>query len=118
MTMASLPAQRRLDRVLDPAYLEGLGDRPVDEVDSMKPECVELETEASFVRRLAQARIDILGAERRRRDEGGSLDDLIAGLAADPGRRGPEAGPGPGATSPRCSTPLPRSSGPGAWSVS
>ncbi len=75
------PAQRRLDRVLDPVYLEGLSDRAVDDVESMKVECVELETEASFVRRLAQARIDILAAERRRREEGGSLDELIASLA-------------------------------------
>ncbi|MGH9042280.1 MAG: aerial mycelium formation protein [Acidimicrobiia bacterium] len=91
--MSSPPAQRRLDRVLDPAYLEGLGHRPVDEVESMKVECVELETEASFVRRLAQARIDILGAERRRRDEGGSLDELIAGLAAILADEGPRPAP-------------------------
>lgn len=96
MTMSSLPAQRRLDRVLDPAYLEGVGDRPVDEVESMKLECVELETEASFVRRLAQARIDILGAERRRRDEGGSLDELIAGLAAILADAGPRPAPAQG----------------------
>ena len=87
------PAQRRLDRVLDPVYLEGLSDRPVDEVESMKAECVELETEASFVRRLAQARIDILAAERRRRVSGGSLDDLIAGLAAILADDGPRPSP-------------------------
>jgi hypothetical protein len=97
MTSASpppaTPAQRRLDRVLDPAYLEGLGERPVDEVESMKVECVELETEASFVRRLAQARIDILEAERRRRQEGGSLDELIAGLASILADEGPRPSP-------------------------
>ncbi len=87
------PAQRRLDRVLDPAYLEGLTDRPVDEVESMQVECVELETEASFVRRLAQARIDILEAERRRRVDGGSLDELIAGLAGILADEGPRPSP-------------------------
>lgn len=87
------PAQRRLDRVLDPAYLEGLSDRPVDEVASMQTECVELETEASFVRRLAQARIDILEAERRRREDGGSLDELIAGLAGILADEGPRPSP-------------------------
>jgi hypothetical protein len=87
------PAQRRLDRVLDPVYLEGLRDRPIDEVETMKAECVELETEASFVRRLAQARIDILTAERRRRDVGGSLDELIAGLAAILADDGPRPSP-------------------------
>ncbi|HEY3241673.1 MAG TPA: hypothetical protein VGL92_19080 [Acidimicrobiia bacterium] len=87
------PAQRRLDRVLDPVYLEGMSERPVDEVESMKAECVELETEASFVRRLAQARIDILEAERRRREDGGSLDDLIAGLAGILADVGPRPSP-------------------------
>jgi len=87
------PDQRRLDRVLDPVYLEGLSDRPVDEVQSMKTECVELETEASFVRRLAQARIDILGAERSRRENGGSLDELIAGLAGILADDGPRPSP-------------------------
>ena len=87
------PAQRRLDRVLDPAYLDSLSGRSVDDVETMKAECVELETEASFVRRLAQARIDILEAERRRRREGGSLDELIAGLAAILADEGPRPSP-------------------------
>ena len=85
-----MPEQRRLDRVLDPGYLEGLADRPVDEVSAMKAECTELETEVSFVRRLAQGRIDILDAERDRRASGGSLEDLIGSLSkilADEGPR-------------------------------
>jgi hypothetical protein len=92
-TPPATPDQRRLDRVLDPVYLEGLSDRPVDEVESMKDECVDLETEASFVRRLAQARIDILVAERRRRADGGSLDELIAGLAGILADDGPRPSP-------------------------
>ncbi|MGH9000568.1 MAG: aerial mycelium formation protein [Acidimicrobiia bacterium] len=88
----SLPGseQRRLDRVLAPAYVEGLAERPTDEVAAMKAECTELETEISFVRRLAQGRIDILEAERHRRETGGSLDDLVGNLAkilADDGPR-------------------------------
>ncbi|MGH8992491.1 MAG: aerial mycelium formation protein [Acidimicrobiia bacterium] len=90
---SATPPLRRLDRVLDPVYLEGLGDRPVDEVEVMKGECVELETEASFVRRLAQARLDILEAERRRRASGGSLDELIAGLAGILADEGPRPAP-------------------------
>jgi hypothetical protein len=88
-----MPEQRRLDRVLDPAYLEGLADRPVDEVSAMKAECTELETEVSFVRRLAQARIDILDAERQRRASGGSLEDLIAGLSRILADQGPRPAP-------------------------
>ena len=57
----------RSARVLDPAYLAGVEDRPVDELRAMHAECLELETEVSYVRRLAQARIDIVEAELDRR---------------------------------------------------
>ena len=62
----SLPwpdAHERSSRVLDPAYLDGLDDRSVDELRAKHAECLELETEVSYVRRLTQARIDILEAE-------------------------------------------------------
>src|SRR5207253_10806151 len=100
-----MPEQRRLDRVLEPAYLEGLADRPVDEVSAMKAECTELETEVSFVRRLAQGRIDILDAERDRRANGGSLEDPISSpskILADEGPRPqpPQAPPPPPTAAP------------------
>ena len=81
----------RSARVLDPAYLADLEARSVEELRSMHSECLELETEVSYVRRLTQARIDILEAEGRRRTSGGSLEDLIAQLPqilADSGPRG------------------------------
>ena len=80
----------RSGHVLDPAYLAGLDTRPVDELRTMHAECLELETEVSYVRRLIQARIDILGAELSRRASGGTLEDLIKALPqilADPGPR-------------------------------
>lgn len=46
----------------------------------MKQECAEVETSVSYLRRLAQARIEILEAEQRRRSSGGSVEDLIADL--------------------------------------
>jgi hypothetical protein len=55
-------------------------------------ECLEIETEVSYVRRVTQARIDILEAELDRRASGGSLGDLIAALPeilADEGPRAP-----------------------------
>lgn len=88
-----MPEQRRLDRVLDPSYLDGLADRPVEDVSAMKAECTELETEVSFVRRLAQARIDILDAERDRRANGGSLEELIASLSKILADEGPRPSP-------------------------
>ncbi len=84
----------RSRRVLDPAYVEGLESRGLDELRAMHAESLELETEASYVRRLTQARIDILEAEVVRREQGGSLEDLINDLPkilANPGPRGDPA---------------------------
>ena len=46
----------------------------------MKTECTDVETAVSYLRRLAQARMEILAAEERRRATGGSVGDLIADL--------------------------------------
>lgn len=79
--------------MLDPAYTERLADRPIDEVRTMHEECLEVETEFSYVRRLAQARMAIVKAELDRRAAGGSGGDLIAALpkilADDPPRPAP-----------------------------
>ena len=66
--------------MLGGAYLDGLAAKPLDEVDAMHKACSEVETEVSYVRRLAQARIDILSAELDRRASGGSVEDLVARL--------------------------------------
>jgi hypothetical protein len=76
------PTVPRLDRIRDPGYLDGVERRASDQLRSMRDECGELETEASYLRRLAQGRIDILRAERDRRaaGRGGSLGQLIEDL--------------------------------------
>ena len=82
---------RRIDVVLAPEYLEGLEDQSLDDVRARHVECMEIETELSYVRRLAQARVEILRAEQNRRTSGGSVADLVAALPnilADPGPRG------------------------------
>jgi hypothetical protein len=68
--------QRRIDRVLGPEYLTDLDARSIDELRAMDHECAEIETELSYVRRLAQARIDIVQAEVDRRAQGSSLGGL------------------------------------------
>jgi RsiG-like len=81
----------RSDRVLDATFVAELSDRSADELRGMHAECLELETEVSYVRRLTQARIDILEAEIGRRERGDSLEDLINNLPeilADSGPRG------------------------------
>lgn len=81
----------RSAHVLDPAYLVGVEGQTVEELRTKHAECVELETEVSYVRRLTQARIDILEAEINRRSSGQSLEQLIQQLPqilADSGPRG------------------------------
>jgi Mg2+ and Co2+ transporter CorA len=73
-------ARRRVDRILDPTYVEALDRRAIDDLRLMRAECGEVETEVSYVRRLAQARLDIIAAELKRREDGGDLGDLIASL--------------------------------------
>src|SRR5690349_6319652 len=73
-------AHDRSAHVLDPAYVAGLDDFGIEELRTKHAECVELETEVSYIRRLTQARIDILEAEVQRRSTGGSLEVLIKRL--------------------------------------
>lgn len=82
---------RRIDKVLAPEYVAGIDERSVDDLRAMKAEATEIETEVSYVRRLAQGRIDILTAEQKRRDEGGSLEDLINELPRILGSEAPRA---------------------------
>jgi hypothetical protein len=84
--------RRRIDQVLDPGYLVALPDWPLDDLRRRHAECLEIETEVSYVRRMTQARFDILEAELDRRARGGSVGDLIAALPeilADEGPRAP-----------------------------
>src|SRR6187551_4118574 len=84
-------AHDRSAHVLDPEYLVDLDASSIEDLRAKHAECVELETEVSYVRRLTQARIDILEAEVQRRSSGGSLTDLIDRLPqilADDGPRG------------------------------
>ena len=84
--------RRRIDKVLDPAFLTKVSDWPLDDLRRRHAECLEIETEVSYVRRMTQARIDILEAELARRASGGTVGDLIAALPeilADEGPRAP-----------------------------
>lgn len=74
---------RDLQRVLEPSYVCGLADAPIEQIRAMRAECTELENGASFVRRLAQGRLDLLSEEATRRADGagGNLGELVSGLA-------------------------------------
>lgn len=73
--------ERRLDRITGDGYLDGLADRDDESLHAMKSEAEEVETEVSYVRRVAQGRLDIVAAQRENRRAGrGGLDDLVASL--------------------------------------
>ena len=68
-------ASAELDRILDPDYLGDLPSRPLEELRAMRAQCQELEVGLSYLRRLAQARLEIIGSELGRRVEGGDRTD-------------------------------------------
>jgi hypothetical protein len=78
--MASLDTQ--LEHLLSPDYLEGLSERSLEEVRSMRAECQEAETAVSYLRRMAQGRLDIVHAylDREGEDSIADLDSLIEQL--------------------------------------
>ena len=82
--------QRRIDRVLDPGFVAGVGELDLATLRSRREEAEAEEADISFLRRLLQGRLDILRAELVRRSAGGEQDvaGLLAGLpvvaAADP----------------------------------
>jgi hypothetical protein len=64
------------DRLLDPALLVGIEQRPIDQVRALRAECQSIETGMSFLRRVVQGRLDIVSAEVQRRQEGGDPADV------------------------------------------
>jgi hypothetical protein len=89
----SEPRRRRADVILEPSYVEGLADKTIEDVRAMHEECLEVETEVSYVRRLAQGRMDIVQAELDRRAAGGTIGDLIAALPQILADDGPRSDP-------------------------
>lgn len=85
----------RLARVLAPDYLGDVKALSMDELRARRAESQELELFLSYQRRMAQGRLDIVAAERRRRDAGGepvdhdhlveSLSDILSDRTRAPG---------------------------------
>src|SRR3954468_24607482 len=70
----------RIEALTAPGATDGLAQRDDDALRAVKDEACAVENAVSYLRRLAQARIEILDAERKRREEGGSVSDLIERL--------------------------------------
>jgi anti-sigma-K factor RsiG len=76
--------QRRIDRVLDPAFVEGVDQLGLPELRARREEAEAEEADVSYLRRLLQGRLDILRAELVRRSATDEQDvaGLLAGLPA------------------------------------
>jgi hypothetical protein len=87
--------RRRIDRVLDPEYVAGLGELELAELRARRDDAAQEETDLSYLRRMLHARIDIVRAElRRRRDgAGASIVDELARILAE-NAVGPATGSG------------------------
>lgn len=70
MTEFVAGGRRRIDRVLAPDYLDGIGELSLVEVRERRAEADQEEVDLSYARRLLQGRIDILRAEQKRREGG------------------------------------------------
>ena len=64
------------ERLLDPGYLADVDQRSIEDIRRMRAECQEVETGLSYLRRVVQGRLDIVGAELGRRADGGDPADL------------------------------------------
>lgn len=68
----------QLRDVTDAAYLDGLGEWPIEEVRARRDEANEVETGLSYLRRIVQGRLDIVVSEQHRRQTGGPPGDVAA----------------------------------------
>lgn len=72
-----MSGNRRIDRITDPSYVEGLADVTDERLRAMREECEEEETVLSYERRLIHGRLAIIDAELERRANGSSSSSLI-----------------------------------------
>ncbi len=78
--MATEGGQRRIDRILRPAFVGGLEELSLDELRARRDECLAEREYLSLLRRLVQGRAEILRAEVDRRGTGGEEGSLVERL--------------------------------------
>ena len=91
-----------LDVVTDPSFLADLGTREMEELRAIRSRCQSLENSLSYVRRLIQGRVDIVGGELQRRREGGDAGNTseLIGRLPDILSEGSRTTGGPGSVRP------------------
>lgn len=77
----SQPANRRIDRIRSPGFVERLSELPLDEVRHRRDECLAEREYLSLLRRLVQGRAEILRAEVERRSGSSDQTPLVERLA-------------------------------------
>jgi hypothetical protein len=89
---AEAAGSSRTGRVLDPSFLDGLEDLPLEEVRRRRDEALGEREFQSYLRRLVQVRTDILAVEEERRRSGAERESLVnritSALAEGPQGRG------------------------------
>lgn len=93
--MDERPGKRRIDRILRPAFVEGLAGLSLDELRARREECLAEREYLSLLRRLVQGRAEILADELRARqigEERGPLIERLATVLAADEPRGPARG--------------------------
>jgi hypothetical protein len=79
--MSQPGGNRRIDRILDPDFVEGLSDLELDELRRRRDDCFAEREYLSLLRRLVQGRAEILKAEVERRGRGGEEGSLVGALS-------------------------------------
>ncbi len=80
------PGNRRIDRIREPSYLEGIDSKSLEDVRARRDECMAEREYLSLLRRLVQGRAEILKAELAARgsdDHRPLVDRLSEILASD-----------------------------------
>jgi anti-sigma-K factor RsiG len=78
--------KRRIDRILDPSFLDGLAHAPLELVREKRDECAEEESVLSYERSLIHTRLRLLKDEQELRDSGKarrSIVDRLPEILAD-----------------------------------
>lgn len=86
---------RRIDRIREAAYVEGIESLSLDDLRSRRDECLAEREYLSLLRRLVQGRAEILRAELDARDSGeemGPLVDRLSQILAGDERQSPARG--------------------------
>lgn len=78
--MSEQPSNRRIDRIREPAFVEGLPELALDELRARRDECLAEREYLSLLRRLLQGRAEILRAELDGRGTDGEEAPLVERL--------------------------------------